>query len=82
MTIDAAMDLLRSLPPDDRRIVAETLLDELDGQELTDSFELTESHKRELDRRLAEIDSDPDDEVSWDDLKAEMLEEFRKCPSN
>jgi putative addiction module component (TIGR02574 family) len=49
-------------------------------QELWDSIaaegpsRLTETQKRELDRRLAEDDANPDDVIPWEQVKAEVRE--------
>jgi putative addiction module component (TIGR02574 family) len=33
---------------------------------------LTESQKRELDRRLADLDENPNDVLTWDEIKARI----------
>jgi len=38
--------------------------------------ELPDELKRDLDRRLADIDANPHDEMSWEELKAETLREL------
>jgi putative addiction module component (TIGR02574 family) len=40
--------------------------------------ELTEEQKAELDRRLAEDDTAPDDVVSWEEVKAQALARIRR----
>jgi putative addiction module component (TIGR02574 family) len=39
--------------------------------------ESSEEARLELDRRIAEMDSKPDDEVPWEFVKAEVLEELK-----
>jgi putative addiction module component (TIGR02574 family) len=39
---------------------------------------LTEAQREELDRRLADHESNPDDVVSWDDVKASALAHIRR----
>jgi putative addiction module component (TIGR02574 family) len=39
---------------------------------------LTDAKRRELDRRLAELDANPDDVIPWEQVKAEALARFRK----
>ena len=39
---------------------------------------LTEAKRRELDRRLADLDANPDDVIPWEQVKAEALARFRK----
>ena len=42
------------------------------------SDELPEELKRELDRRLADMEANPDDEVPWEVVEAELLAELAK----
>lgn len=72
--LDAAM----ALSPDDRARLVDRLLGDLPEPEVTD---LTDATKCELDRRLADLEAHPDDEVPWEQVKAEMLEEARRCRS-
>jgi putative addiction module component (TIGR02574 family) len=39
---------------------------------------LTEAQKREIDRRLAEHEANPDDVIPWEQIQAEALARFRK----
>jgi putative addiction module component (TIGR02574 family) len=39
---------------------------------------LTETQRRELQRRIAEDDADPDKTVSWEQVKAQTLSRIRK----
>ena len=41
--------------------------------EENEAFELTETQKRELDRRLALARQDPDRGRTWDEIKAEFM---------
>jgi putative addiction module component (TIGR02574 family) len=38
-----------------------------------DQIELTEAQRRELDRRLAALEADPDAGSSWDEVKQRIL---------
>ena len=44
-------------------------------------FPLPEELKRELDRRLADIEANPDDEVPWEAVKTESLADLRQIRS-
>ena len=73
------LDAARTLSPEDRGRLVDRLLDDLP---ISAQGELSETAKRELDRRLADIEANPDDEVSWDEVKAEVLGELRQCRSD
>jgi len=40
--------------------------------------ELTEAQKQELDRRLAEMEADPDDVIPWEEVKAQAEARLRE----
>lgn len=51
----------------------------LDGiAEEQESPELTDELKQEIDRRLATLDADPDNVVSWDEVYARTLQRLKK----
>jgi putative addiction module component (TIGR02574 family) len=60
------IDQLRALPPAERREVIEQIWDEFADGDL----ELTPAQVAELDRRLAEHQANPNDVVSWSEIKA------------
>jgi putative addiction module component (TIGR02574 family) len=66
-----------ALSPDERGRLVDQLLGELPEPEAP--AELSDAVKRELDRRVADMDAHPDDEISLEDVKAEVLEELRRC---
>ena len=41
-------------------------------------FPLSDSQRRELARRIAEDDANPDDVVTWDQIKAEALARLKR----
>jgi putative addiction module component (TIGR02574 family) len=49
------------------------LIDQLWASWEQDSWALSEAQRLELDRRLDDLQTNPDDEVSWPELKAELL---------
>jgi putative addiction module component (TIGR02574 family) len=68
-----------ALSPDDRGRLVDQLLGAL--PEPPAEAELPEELKRELDRRLADINANPEDEVPWEVVKAEIEEDLRQCRS-
>jgi putative addiction module component (TIGR02574 family) len=68
-----------ALSPDDRGRLVDQLLGDL--PEPPAAAESPEELRRELDRRLADIDARPEDEVPWDVVKAEIEEDLRRCRS-
>jgi putative addiction module component (TIGR02574 family) len=73
------LDAALTLSPEDRGRLVDRLLDDL--VPATADVKLTDAMIRELDRRLADIETHPDDEVSWEQVKAEALEDIRRCRS-
>jgi putative addiction module component (TIGR02574 family) len=68
-----------ALSPDDRGRLVDQLLGDL--PEPATVAESPQVLKRELDRRLADIEANPDDEVPWEVVKAEIEEDLRQCRS-
>jgi putative addiction module component (TIGR02574 family) len=66
---------LDQLPPDDRRVLAQELWDSLADD--ASPFPLTDAQRRELERRLAEYDANPDNVVSWEEVKARTAARLR-----
>jgi putative addiction module component (TIGR02574 family) len=71
MSIEAILEAVRALPPDDRRTVAETILDELGDDE-----PLSDEVKEMLDRRVAAHRANPSEgrpfEEVLDEIDAEL----------
>jgi putative addiction module component (TIGR02574 family) len=63
----------------ERLELADLLLDSLGVRERP--WTPTAAQQAELDRRLAEYDSDPDAGETWEDVRNEIVVE-RKCTSN
>jgi putative addiction module component (TIGR02574 family) len=62
---------LDQLSIDERRALAEELWASIAAE--TGGPGLTDEQKRELDRRIAEDEADPDSAIPWEQVKAEML---------
>jgi putative addiction module component (TIGR02574 family) len=59
----------RELRPEERREIAEALLEDLEMEESPEFI-------AELDRRLAEFEKNPGDGIPWQQVKAEMRQRF------
>jgi putative addiction module component (TIGR02574 family) len=66
-------DELAQMTPPERLALIAQLWDSLEH----DHIPLTAAQRAELDRRLASLDDDQSDAVSWAELKAELQ---RRCP--
>ena len=58
------------LPLDERTLLAEKIWDSL--PEEIRSADLTEEEKAELDRRIAEMEANPDAGSSWEEVRARL----------
>ena len=74
MNPKTALKEILALPEDERRWLVEEIAASLPGQQ--EDFSLTEAQKMELDRRLAEYGENPDDVVSWDEVKSGLQKRF------
>jgi putative addiction module component (TIGR02574 family) len=63
---------LDRLTLDERIALAEELWASIAAEAKPGSF-LTDAKREELDRRLADLDANPDDVVPWEQVKAEAL---------
>ena len=64
-------DEAKKLSVPERIVLVEEIWDSI--AEDSGCFELTESQKEEIDRRLASFESNPSQGRSWDEIKAEFL---------
>ncbi len=74
MNPKTALKEILALPEDERRWLVEEIAASLPEQQ--EDFVLTEAQKMELDRRLAEYGENPDDVVSWDEVKSGLQKRF------
>lgn len=70
---------LDQLSSDERVILAYELLDSV--TEETRNSRLTEAQKKELERRIAEDDADPDGGIPWEQVRDEVRAELKKMRS-
>jgi len=68
MDLRAVLTEVQAWPPDDRLRLIEEVWDGLSDESY--ESELTEALKDLLDRRLAALDADPGNVVTWDEIKA------------
>jgi putative addiction module component (TIGR02574 family) len=69
MDINTALSEIKQLSVDERLAIVGEIWDSIDEQATLD---LTASDKAELDRRLEQIDRNPESGVSWDELKRQL----------
>ena len=83
-TLDEIMRAALTLAPDSRTILVERLMRSLEAQ--TDSVQailesisveqsvpdLTDDQKREIDRRISSYEANPEDVMTWDEVKASV----------
>jgi putative addiction module component (TIGR02574 family) len=69
MDIATALTEITKLSVDDRLAIVGAIWDSIDdGARL----ELSDADRAELDRRLDQIDQNPDSGISWDELKRQL----------
>ncbi len=76
MDYQAVLDEVESWPVDDRVRLVQDVWDRLVDRGYEP--ELTEAMKAELDRRVEELDRDPDAGVPWEEVKARVLGRLRQ----
>lgn len=76
MDYQAVLNEVESWPIDDRIRLVQDVWDRLVDQ--GHEPELTEEMKAELDRRIEEMDRNPDSGVPWEEVKARVLGRLRK----
>ncbi len=74
MSTVAILDQLRAMPPTERREIVGKIWDEFADCDLA----LTPAQAAELDRRIADHQADPNDVVSWDEMKAATEAKHRR----
>jgi putative addiction module component (TIGR02574 family) len=76
MVAKALLDDVLSLPTEDRLALIEHVWASLRGE--PDGVPLTDAQRTELDRRVADMESAPDDESEWTDVQARFLSTRRE----
>jgi putative addiction module component (TIGR02574 family) len=76
MEFQAVLEAVRSLPVDDQVRLVSQIQEDLQIQ--VPDADLTPELMEELDRRLADIDANPDDVVTWEEVLAEARARHRR----
>ena len=65
----------RDLPIDERLQLVEDIWDSIaeEANARPQSLPLTEAHRAELERRLADADAHPEDSVPWETVRAQLF---------
>jgi putative addiction module component (TIGR02574 family) len=74
--IAATLAEIKSLSIDERLALVEAIWDSIAAE--SDSLPLTEAQRVELEHRLADDEANPDDVVSWDEVRAQALARARR----
>ena len=61
---------IRALSVEDRIELAEAIWESVEEDQ--DDFELTDAQKREIDRRLALYEANPDDVIPWETVRKRL----------
>jgi putative addiction module component (TIGR02574 family) len=67
MSVETILEAFRALAPEDRRIVADAINEEMEGE----PFELTEEVRRMLDERIAAREANPNSGVPFEEVVRE-----------
>jgi putative addiction module component (TIGR02574 family) len=70
MDFAATLAQIATLPVDQRLKLVQAIWDGIAAEEALPG--LSDDQKRELDRRVAELDSNPDDVLTWEQIKARV----------
>lgn len=73
MDLQSVLEEVESWSVEDRLRLMERIWDGMLGPDRGDETGLTEAQRAEIDRRLADDDANPDDTVTWQEVKAEAL---------
>ena len=71
MVMAVNLSEILQLPVEERIRLVESIWDSI--AECPEALELTDDMKRELDRRLADLEENPDSGIPWEQVKAKLL---------
>ena len=72
MSATEVLQQFRALPPEEQRLVAEQIQEEVE----LDDFVETPEMMAELERRAAEFRKNPSQGVSWEQIRAELRQKY------
>jgi putative addiction module component (TIGR02574 family) len=70
MDVSATLQKIASLPLEERIHIVQAIWDSIAAEQAYP--ELTEAQKQELDRRIDDTAANPDDVMTWDEIKASI----------
>jgi putative addiction module component (TIGR02574 family) len=70
MDITTTLNQIVTLDIQDRIRLVQAILESIAAEQ--DHFELTDSQKQELDRRIDDYEANPDNVVTWEEVKASI----------
>jgi putative addiction module component (TIGR02574 family) len=70
MTVETALAEIATWPVEERIRLVQAVWDTIAANDALP--DLTEDQKRELDRRIAELDADPNNVLTWEQIKARV----------
>jgi len=70
MDINTTLAEISALPIDERIHIVQAIWDGIAAEQAP--FGLTDDQKAELDRRLADLDANPDNVLTWEEVKARL----------
>jgi putative addiction module component (TIGR02574 family) len=70
MDFTTVLEAARSMPLDDRIRLVEAICKDIDAEQA--NGELSDKLRQELERRIAEADASPEDEIPWEVAKADI----------
>jgi putative addiction module component (TIGR02574 family) len=74
MDANALLAAANKLPVDDRIRLVQDIWDGIAEEPAT--FKLSDAQKRELDRRIAAYEADPDNVLTWEEVNASLQAEL------
>ena len=63
---------IRGLSVDERIELAEAIWDSVEEDREEEDYDLTDAQKRELERRLAAYEANPDDVIPWETVRQKL----------
>ena len=70
MDITTTLEQILTLDVSDRIRLVQAILDSIAAEQV--DFDLTESQKQELDRRIDDYEANPDNVLTWEEVKASI----------
>jgi putative addiction module component (TIGR02574 family) len=75
MTLPFTKEDLKRFSVDERQTMLQLICESLEEEQ--GPFELTDAQRAELDRRLVDIEQNPDDEQPWEIVLADIQRRFK-----